>query len=126
MSRRRPAWRDPFKRRTGARGFDCVFDTCGVAAALSEALPVVARGGRLVVAVHPEDTTVRVRPFDFSAKEITLTGAYTWPYVFPRALALLPRIDARALVSDVVPLSDIATAFDRLRRAEAAKILLQP
>jgi 2-desacetyl-2-hydroxyethyl bacteriochlorophyllide A dehydrogenase len=118
---------DALKCRTGARGFDCVFDTCGVAAALSEALPLVARGGRLVVvAVHPEDATVPIRPFDFYAKEITLTGAYTSPYVFPRALALLPRIAARALVSDVVPLSDIATAFDRLRRAEAAKILLEP
>lgn len=118
---------DALEHATGMLAFDCVFETSGVPAALSAALPLVARGGRLVVvAVHAEDVTIPVRPFDLYAKELTLTGSYTSPYVFPRAVALLPRIDVRRLVSDVMPLADIAVAFERLRRAEAAKILLQP
>jgi 2-desacetyl-2-hydroxyethyl bacteriochlorophyllide A dehydrogenase len=118
---------DTLKTATGMIAFDCVFETSGVPAALSAALPLVARGGRLVVVgVHAEDATIPVRPFDLYAKELTLTGSYTSPYAFPRAVALLPRIDAGSLVSDVVPLSDIAAAFERLRRAEAAKILLRP
>jgi L-iditol 2-dehydrogenase len=121
------AFAETLKRATSGAAFDCVFETSGVPAAVDGAIPLVARGGRLViVAVHAEDTFLRVRPFDFYAKELTLTGSYTSPYSFPRAVALLPRLDAGSLVTDVMPLSGVAAAFDRLRRAEAAKILLEP
>ena len=60
-------------------------------------------------------------------KEITLKGSIVYVEEFPMAIEMLAKkaIDVSTMTSEVVPLDSYEDAFERLRRGEAIKILIQ-
>jgi L-iditol 2-dehydrogenase len=74
------------------------------------------------------------RPFEIdweklAYKEIQVTGMFSQNWRdWERALALLSqgKVDARAVVSSQVPITDWKESFDKLEAAQEVKILLQP
>lgn len=108
------------------RGFDSVIDATGVPSVVEEAFYLVARGGTLnCFAVYPMDYMF---PFHLATgyfKEITIRSTFFYPYLFPRAIALLPRLQLTPLISKIFDLDDGVKAFEADKDKNNAKILIK-
>jgi (R,R)-butanediol dehydrogenase/meso-butanediol dehydrogenase/diacetyl reductase/L-iditol 2-dehydrogenase len=126
---------DPFKENleeigkklTDGRGFNSVIDASGSVAAAKQAVNLADNGGTILwAAVYGKDVEIGVSPFLMYAKELTITSTFVSPYSFPRALALLPKLELKPLITDIVPLKDIKKAFELHKNGKSIKILIQP
>lgn len=112
---------------TDGRGFDTVIDASGSVAAAKQCIDLADRGATILwAAVYGKDVEIGVSPFLMYAKELTLTSTFVSPYSFPRALNLLPRLELDALITDIIPLSDIKKAFELHKAGKSIKILIKP
>jgi len=126
---------DPFKediieigkKLTDGRGFNTVIDASGSVAAAKQAVNLADNGGTILwAAVYGKDVEIGVSPFLMYARELTITSTFVSPYSFPRALALLPKLELKLLITDIVPLKDIQKAFELHKKGKSIKILIQP
>jgi (R,R)-butanediol dehydrogenase/meso-butanediol dehydrogenase/diacetyl reductase len=112
---------------TGGSGADVVFEVSGAAAAVLGATSLAkVRGTLVVVAIHSQP-----RPIDLHRlfwRELRILGARVYERPdFERAVALVAEgaIPAERLITRVVPLTDVESAFETLEAGEAMKILVQ-
>jgi 2-desacetyl-2-hydroxyethyl bacteriochlorophyllide A dehydrogenase len=126
---------DPFKediitvgkKMTDGRGFNVVIDASGSVKAAKDCLSLADNKGTILwAAVYGKDVEIGVSPFLMFAKELTLTSTFVSPYSFPRALALLPKLELKSLITDILPLKDVQKAFDLHKTGKSIKILLKP
>jgi len=113
---------------TGGRGFDSVIDVSGATPVLADLPGYAARGGTVVYgATYPDDfrLPLHLAKVAFS-QELTITGAFVSPYVFPRALNLLPYLQLEEFTSAVFPLEQAVEAFDVHMTGKYPKVLIQP
>jgi 2-desacetyl-2-hydroxyethyl bacteriochlorophyllide A dehydrogenase len=114
------------KKLTEGRGFRTVIDASGKAAVAKQALSLADKGGTMVWAsVYPADSRVEVPPFYMYQYELTIRSVLLSPYCFPRALDLLPVLDIKSLMTDILPLSDIARGFEVHKQGKSVKILIK-
>ena len=107
-------------------GFDVGLEMSGVPAGLQSMIDVMNHGGRIaLLGLVPDGTPIKWNDVIFKA--LTLQGIYgrkvfdTWY----KASALLEEgLDLSPLLGDRYPITDHEAAFDRLRRGDAAKIIL--
>jgi (R,R)-butanediol dehydrogenase/meso-butanediol dehydrogenase/diacetyl reductase len=112
---------------TEGRGFDTVIEASSDLEAAKQAIFLAGKCGTIVwVAVYPKEAEIGVPPFHMYAKELTLRSVFVSPYSFPRAMNLLPRLDIRSLITDIMPLKDIKKAFELHKTRKPIKILIQP
>lgn len=77
-------------RQARPRGAELVLECAGVAATVTEAPRLAARGGRAVVlGVLPRGEKVGIEPFDLLTREVDLRMAFVNPFTQARALELL-------------------------------------
>jgi 2-desacetyl-2-hydroxyethyl bacteriochlorophyllide A dehydrogenase len=115
------------KQLTDSRGFDTVLEASGSLVAAKQAISLADNCGTVVwCAVYPAGAEVGVSPFYLYAKELTIRSVFISPYSFPRALHLLPKLELKPLISDIIPLKDIRRAFDLHKEGKAIKILIKP
>lgn len=111
---------------TGGAGADVAFEVSGSPTGVEAATRVLAVRGRLVmVAIH--STPREVDLFRVFWRELVIVGARVYQRPdFETATQLLHAgdIPAEALISGVVPLDDVAEAFDALTRGSVVKILV--
>ncbi len=111
---------------TQGAGVDVSFEVSGSAGGVEAAITsLVARGRLVLVAIHSRPVPVDL--FKFFWRELTLVGARVYEHGdFEEALRLLGSgaIPTNELVTDVVALSEAATAFERLRAGKAMKVLV--
>jgi 2-desacetyl-2-hydroxyethyl bacteriochlorophyllide A dehydrogenase len=111
---------------TAGAGADVAFEVSGSAAGIATATQALAVRGRLVVVgIHSAPREVDL--FRVFWRELTLLGARVYERQdFETAVRLMSSgdIPAQALISQVVPLDDAATAFALLEQREAMKILV--
>lgn len=112
---------------TGGKGADVGFEVSGShhgVRLLTEALAVRGRG--VVVAIHTEPTPVELMSVFW--KELTILGARVYERAdFEFAVELLAEgvIPSETLITDVVPLSDVEGAIDRLASGgEIVKLMI--
>jgi 2-desacetyl-2-hydroxyethyl bacteriochlorophyllide A dehydrogenase len=112
---------------TGGAGADVVFEVSGAAAAVLGATSLVkVRGTLVVVAIHSQP-----RPIDLHRlfwRELRILGARVYQRQdFERAIELVAdgAIPADRLITRVLPLPEVATAFHELETGQAMKILVQ-
>jgi 2-desacetyl-2-hydroxyethyl bacteriochlorophyllide A dehydrogenase len=126
---------DPFKedlvaagkKLTDGRGFDTVIDASGNINAAKQCVSLADNGGTILwAAVYGKDVEIAVSPFLMYAKELTITSTFVSPYSFPRALAMLPKLEIQPLITDIVPLADIRKAFELHKAGKSIKILIKP
>jgi (R,R)-butanediol dehydrogenase/meso-butanediol dehydrogenase/diacetyl reductase len=126
---------DPFKediievgkKFTDGRGFNVVIDASGSVAAAKQSIYLADNCGTILwAAVYGKDVEIGVPPFLMYAKELTITSTFVSPYSFPRALAMLPKLELKSLITDIVPLKDIQKAFELHKKGKSIKILIQP
>ena len=105
---RRPArtrtWRSPRGGYTDGRGFDTVFECSGRLAVAKECVRLADKCGTIVWAgVYPEEAEFPFNPYYLFANELTVRSTTLAPYVFPRAVKLLSKLDLDPLISEIVP-----------------------
>ncbi len=109
-------------------GFDFVFEASGSAQALAQAIAVAERGATIVqVGTLPTPVTAPLN--SIMAKELNFIGSFRFANVFATALALAvsKRINLPALISAVLPLSDMQKAMDlAISKHEVVKIQVEP
>jgi threonine 3-dehydrogenase len=107
-------------------GFDVGLEMSGAPAGLQSMIDVMNHGGRIaLLGLVPDGTPITWNDVIFKA--LTLQGIYgrkmfdTW---YKAAALLEEGLDLSPLLSDRYPITDHRTAFDTLRRGDAAKIIL--
>jgi len=112
-------------------GVDYLIDATGDVSAIQPALPLVAKGGTIMLfGVCPEDQTLSVKPFDMFAMEWSIIGSKMPPRTMERAVRLVEAglITPKKHVNKVLPLSEIERGVDIFHNAksEAIKIVIVP
>jgi 2-desacetyl-2-hydroxyethyl bacteriochlorophyllide A dehydrogenase len=114
------------KKLTDGRGFDSVIDASGNVNAAKQCIYLADNCGTILwAAVYGKDVEISVSPFLMYAKELTITSTFVSPYSFPRALSLLSKLELEPLITDIVPLKDIAQAFEMHKKGKSIKILIK-
>jgi (R,R)-butanediol dehydrogenase/meso-butanediol dehydrogenase/diacetyl reductase/L-iditol 2-dehydrogenase len=115
------------KKLTDGRGFATVIDASGNINAAKQAIDLAESGATILwAAVYGKDVEIGVSPFLMYAKELTITSTFVSPYCFPRSVSLLSKLDLEPMITDIVPLKDIAKAFELHKSGKSIKILIQP
>lgn len=111
---------------TDGAGADVVFEVAGAAAAIRTATSLAkVRGTVVVVAIHPEP-----RPVDLQRvfwRELRILGARVYQRTdFEEAVRLIAAgvIPAEQLITEIVPLSAVQSAFEKLETGAALKVLV--
>jgi len=110
-------------------GADVVIEAAGLAATAAAGMPLVRRGGTLLLfGVCPQDLEVPIRPYDVFHNEITIKGAFTNPLTDTRALELLRsrRVDVAPLLTNIFALDDIQEGLAAVRRGDTVKAQVAP
>lgn len=112
---------------TDGRGFDTVFECSGVMAAVPPTIRLADKDGTIVWAgAYHEDATFPLNPYYMFANELTIRSTILAPYVFPRSLKLLAKLDLEPMITQIVPLEDIAKALAGRKTSTDIKILVKP
>ncbi len=115
------------KKLTDGRGFNTVIDASGSVKAAKQCLSLADNCGTILwAAVYGKDVEIGVSPFLMYAKELTITSTFVSPYSFPRALAMLPKLELKSLITDIVPLKEVQKAFELHKAGKSIKILIKP
>jgi 2-desacetyl-2-hydroxyethyl bacteriochlorophyllide A dehydrogenase len=111
---------------TGGRGFKTVIDASGNVKAAKQCIGLADNCGTILwAAVYGKDVEIPVSPFLIYAKELTITSTFVSPYSFPRALAMLPKLELKPMITDIMPLKDIQKAFELHKTGKSIKILIK-
>lgn len=111
---------------TANKGFDVVIEASGAEAAAEKAVELAGKAGLVeFFAVYAMNYSFPLKPFDLYSKELTLRGVFMSPYLFPRAVALLPRLKLKPLISEVFPLDQVVEAFEAVKSGENVKVLIK-
>ena len=77
--------------------------------------------------VYHEDAEFPINPYYMFANELTIRSTMLAPYVFPRALKLLSKLDLDPMISEIVPLDEHRPGAggpqDQHRRQDPGKAL---
>jgi L-iditol 2-dehydrogenase len=116
-------------QETEGKGANVTLEAVGYAKTFADAVSITRMGGHVVAVGNLE----KKAEFDLQqliAKEHTFTGSYASSGEFRDCIELVAsgKINVGPLISDVLPLADGPSAFDRLLKAEEnlLKIVLEP
>jgi 2-desacetyl-2-hydroxyethyl bacteriochlorophyllide A dehydrogenase len=105
---------------TDGRGADCIIEAVGSIRTYRDALEMVRRGGTVVAyGAAPSNEVLEIKPFDLYSKELTIVGSYAGTYAtWPDAIALIRsgRFDPLALISNVLPLTELVEGIEAAER----------
>lgn len=113
---------------TGGRGADCAIDCSGTVAAQRLCVDATRRKGIVAfVGECQQELAIRVSP-DLIRKGLTVIGSWHYNLAdFPRIMQVIeqsPLIDL--LISHVIPMSQIQSAFELSASQQTAKVILRP
>ena len=112
---------------TKGRGPDVVCEAVGKPELVAEALRLVRPTGVVqLVGVNPKGSRLPLDLFDVHFREISIHGAYGRGTAFRRALALLPKLGLKRLVTGRFPLDRIGEAFAHASAGRGAKTVMMP
>ena len=116
-------------KETQDKGADVTFEVVGYAKTFRDGISITKTGGH-IVAVGNLEQTAEFNLQELVARELTFRGSYASSGEFSECIGLVAsgKINIEPLISDVLPLEDGASAFERLHKAEEnlLKIVLEP
>ena len=119
--------RDRVMDLTKGRGADVVCEAVGKPSLVEEALALTRPMGRLqLVGVNPKGSSIPLDLFDVHYREISIGGAFGRGRSFKRALAMLPKLNVKRLITARFPLTDISAAFEHATAGRGAKTVITP
>lgn len=125
------AFRETVLELTGGRGLDVAFDFAGVTAVREQALTVLGRRGRLVLAGIANKPVTIASDSPFTYFQQAVLGHYgSEPEHVEQlvSLARQRRLDLSASISDVLPLADAEEAVRRVhtKQGDPIRLILRP
>lgn len=118
---------DRVQALTRGRGADVVCEAVGKPELVAEALRLVKPTGVVqLVGVSPQGSHVPLDLWDTHFREITIHGAFGRGTAFRRALALMPKLGVRRLVTARFPLEEIGAAFAHAAAGKGVKTVITP
>jgi L-iditol 2-dehydrogenase len=112
---------------TGGRGADVVCEAVGKPELVAEAITLVRPTGVLqLVGVNPKGSRLPLDLWDVHYREIRIHGAFGRGQSFRRALALMPRLGVKRLVTATFPLAKVEDAFAHAAAGRGVKTIITP
>jgi len=112
---------------TRGRGADVVCEAVGKPALVSESLTLVRPGGVVqLVGVNPKGSTLPLDLYDVHFREIRIHGAFGRGGAYRRALALMPKLKVKPLVTARFSLDRIEDAFAHATAGRGVKTMIVP
>ena len=113
---------DEINRRTGTKGADVVFEVSGSQPGVDAMTAVAATRARIVmVAIHAQKPVIDM--FQFFWRELQLIGARVYEAEdYEKAIKMITNggVDAKTIITDVAPLTEIQAAFEALEKSPTA------
>ena len=112
---------------TRDRGADVVCEAVGKPELVAEALALTRATGVLqLVGVNPKGSRLALDLWDVHYRELKIVGAFGRGTAFRRALALMPKLGVKKLVTARFPLERITDAFAHASAGHGAKTVITP
>ena len=119
--------RDRIMELTRGRGADLVCEAVGKPELVAEAMALTRPTGHLqLVGVNPKGSRLPLDLWDVHFREITIGGAFGRGTAFRRALALMPKLGVKRLITAKFPLERIGEAFAHAAAGRGAKTVITP
>jgi L-iditol 2-dehydrogenase len=110
---------------TRGRGADVVCEAVGKPELVAESLTLVRPGGVVqLVGVNPKGSTLPLDLYDVHFREIRIHGAFGRGGAYRRALALMPKLRVKPLVTAKFPLERIEEAFAHATAGRGVKTMI--
>jgi len=94
--------------------------------AAAQAFEVLGRGGTLVYfSLYGPDFKYPLDLLQLFFKEATVRGVFQSPYLFPRSVALLPKLNLQPLLAVKYPMAQAVEAYEAQKSGEHVKIMLE-
>jgi L-iditol 2-dehydrogenase len=123
----RESLRDRVMALTKGRGADVVCEAVGKPELVAETLALTRPTGYFqLVGVNPKGSALPLDLFDVHYREIRVGGAFGRGTAFKRALALMPKLRAKKLVTARFPLEKVSDAFAHATAGRGAKTVITP
>jgi threonine dehydrogenase-like Zn-dependent dehydrogenase len=111
---------------TDGMGFDFAFEMSGSIKAAPICPKIIGKCGCIVYfAVYPMNYELPLNLFDMFGKEARLQFVFTDPYLFPKSVDLLSRLDMDKLIGPIYEMKDAQKAFDDFQIAKYPKLLIK-
>ncbi|MCI0513674.1 alcohol dehydrogenase catalytic domain-containing protein [candidate division KSB1 bacterium] len=112
-------------------GVDYIIDASGDPQAIETAIPLVRKGGTLLIfGVCPDQARIQIAPYQIYQKEMKIIASKMPPQTLDRSVRLIEAglIDVDRIVNRTLALSATATAFDMFEKAkhEVVKMMIDP
>jgi (R,R)-butanediol dehydrogenase/meso-butanediol dehydrogenase/diacetyl reductase/L-iditol 2-dehydrogenase len=112
---------------TNGRGFDKILDASGALSMMTLLLEVAKRGATVIYgAMYPVayDMPLNLATYMYG-RELTLSGVMIAPYVFPRTVNIMSRLDLRPFVECVFPLDKVHDAMEMQYAGTYPKVFIE-
>jgi 2-desacetyl-2-hydroxyethyl bacteriochlorophyllide A dehydrogenase len=121
-----PEFSAKVRQITDGRGFQSIMEASGNPKAAESAIAEIARGGTIVYfSLYPQNYKLELDMFQLFLKEITIRGVFQSPYVFPRVMGILPKLNLDAITAKVFPIDDVEGAFAAQKSGLYPKIVFK-
>ena len=112
---------------TRGRGADVVCEAVGKPELVAEAIALTRLTGHLqLVGVNPKGSHLPLDLWDVHYRELRIGGAFGRGTAFRRALALMPKLGVKRLITARFPLERIGEAFAHAAAGHGAKTVIAP
>jgi len=107
-------------------GADLIVDAVGTQ--FATAVERAALGGRIVLFGQNANVNPPVHQYTITARSLTVMGTYITAFTFPQAIRMVEGgiLNLAPIVTDVLPLEELAVGLERLRAGEATKVVITP
>lgn len=111
---------------TGGRGFEKIMEISGSTSGAEAAFKTVSRGGHIVYfACYAPGYQMPVDMWSLVNDEIHLSGVFQSPYIFPRVMSVMPKLDLRDLTETIFPIDEIEAAWQAHMSKKHPKVVLR-
>ncbi|UCE05423.1 MAG: zinc-dependent alcohol dehydrogenase family protein [bacterium] len=110
-------------------GVDIAIECVGIKQTMEQAIQSACKGGTVMMfGLTPPDCEISLKPFDVFKRELTIKSSFINPFTQARAVELLAsgRLKVNDLISNVVPLDNIAELFENENLRKKGKIIVKP
>ena len=121
-----PEFPEKVRQITEGRGFQVIMEASGSPKAAESAFTEIARGGTIVYfSLYPQNYKLEIDMFQYFWKEVTMRSVFQSPYVFPRVMSMLPKLNLEPITAKVFPIDDVTGAFAAQKSGLYPKIVFK-
>jgi threonine dehydrogenase-like Zn-dependent dehydrogenase len=117
---------DKCMRNTDGLGFDVVIETSGATSACDTSYSILSRGGTLeFFAIYPPSYAFSINLLEFWQKEAKIISVFQSPYMFPRAIATLDKINTDIYIENQFSPDEPMKAFEAHLSGRPVKVMFK-